>query len=30
MGMIGVLEVTLIVSTLRGNASWDAPRPLLR
>ncbi|MGX0955063.1 hypothetical protein AB7M18_001191 [Pseudomonas viridiflava] len=29
MGMIGVLEVMLIVPTLqRGNASQDAPRPL--
>ena len=28
MGMIGVLEVMLIVPTLqRGNASQDAPRP---
>uniref|UniRef100_UPI001981ABBA hypothetical protein n=1 Tax=Pseudomonas viridiflava TaxID=33069 RepID=UPI001981ABBA len=28
--MIGVLEITLIVPTLqRGNASQDAPRPLL-
>ncbi len=30
MGMIGVLEITLIVPTLlRGNASQDAPRPLV-
>ncbi|WP_206361541.1 hypothetical protein, partial [Pseudomonas viridiflava] len=29
MGMIGVLEITLIVPTLqRGNAFQDAPRPL--
>ncbi len=29
MGMIGVLEITLIVPTLlRGNAAQDAPRPL--
>ncbi len=30
VGMIGVLEITLIVPTLqRGNAAQDAPRPLL-
>ncbi len=29
MGMVGELEITLIVPTLqRGNASQDAPRPL--
>jgi len=31
MGMIGVLEITLIVPMLqRGNASQDAPRPAVR